>query len=320
MNAYDFDGCIYAGDSTLDFFHYCLKRQPRLARYLVRQTWGAVLYLFGFIDKTHFKERFFVFLQGVTDIDGTVQAFWNAHKAKICPWYLAQQSTDDVIISASPEFLLQPVCDALNISQLIASRVDRNTGAFTGENCYGAQKPERARERFGEIHFDAFYSDSLSDQPMTALAGQSYIVEAGNLIPWADYRMSMWKKAKRQFFSPEFFRFLVIGCVNTFNGVLLSYLFSRLLPAQIAFVCGYLLSLAISYVLNSVFTFHDSMSMGKMFKFFLSYIPNFLIQNAVVFIFCTLLKLPELLAFIAAAVIGIPVTFLLLKLFTFRKK
>ena len=319
MNAYDFDGCIYTGDCTLDFFRFCLKRQPRLARFFARQAWGAALYLFGFIDKTHFKERFFVFLQGVDNIDETIQAFWITHAAKMSPWYLAQQDADDVIISASPEFLLKPICESMKIEHLIASRVDPKSGAFTGENCYGAQKPERVRELFGDTHFDTFYSDSLSDQPMTALAKHSFIVEYGVLIPWTDYHMGAWKKSKHLFFSPEFFRFLVIGCINTINGVLFSYLFSRLLPAQIAFVCGYLSSLAISYVLNSVFTFHQSMSVSKMFKFFLSYIPNFLIQNAVVFLFCTLLKLQELFAFIAAAVIGIPVTFFLLKLFAFRQ-
>lgn len=320
MNAYDFDGCIYAGDSTLDFFRYCLKRQPRVARYLFRQTWGAILYLLGFINKTQFKARFFVFLQGVEEINETVQAFWITHRVKICPWYLAQQKADDVIISASPEFLLYPICKSLGISQIIASRVDPKSGEFYGENCFGAQKPERVRAHFGEICFEAFYSDSLSDQPMTALAEHSFLVEDDKSVPWNDYRMSVWKKVKCQFFSPEFIRFLLIGCVNAFNGVLFAYLFSLLLPAQEAFICGYLLSLVISYVMNSAITFHDSMSVIKMLKFFLSYIPNFIIQNAVVFVLCTLLKQPELLAFIAAAAIGIPVTFLLLKLFTFRRQ
>lgn len=320
MNAYDFDGCIYAGDSTLDFFRFCLKRHPHIVRYLFRQSWGLLLYLFGFINKKQLKERFFVFLQGVGQIDETVQAFWQEHKVKICSWYLAQQKPDDVIISASPEFLLQPVCDSLGIAHLISSRVNRKSGAFSGENCYGAQKPERVRERFGDIQFEAFYSDSLSDQPMTALAKCSFIVEGDHLIPWAAYRMSGWKKAKHLFFSPEFFRFLVIGCINAFNGVLFAYLLSLLLPAQVSFIFGYLLSLVISYVINSTFTFHETMRVSKMLRFMVSYIPNFLIQNAVVFVLFTLLGLPELLAFIVAAIIGVPVTFFLLKLFTFNKK
>jgi putative flippase GtrA len=286
---------------------------------VIRQSWGLLLYLLGLVDKKQLKERFFVFLQGVEQINERVQAFWQEHKKKICSWYLAQRKPDDVIISASPEFLLQPICDSLGIVHLISSRVSRYSGAFFGENCYGAQKLERVRIYFGDIQFEAFYSDSLSDQPMTALAKSSFIVENDNLIPWAEYRMSGWKKAKRLFFSPEFFRFLVIGCINAFNGVLFAYLLSLLFPAQVSFICGYLLSLVISYVINSLFTFHEIISISKMLKFMVSYIPNFLIQNAVVFVLLTLLRLPELLSFTVAAVIGVPVTFILLKLFTFNK-
>ena len=30
MNVYDFDDTIYAGDSTVDFFFYCLKKKPAI--------------------------------------------------------------------------------------------------------------------------------------------------------------------------------------------------------------------------------------------------------------------------------------------------
>lgn len=30
MNVYDFDKTIYAGDSTIDFYLFCLKRQPAI--------------------------------------------------------------------------------------------------------------------------------------------------------------------------------------------------------------------------------------------------------------------------------------------------
>ena len=57
-----------------------------------------------------------------------------------------------------------------------------------------------------------------------------------------------------------------------------------------------------------------------MLRFFVSYIPNFLIQNIVVFLVHGVFGGTELMAYILAAVIGIPVTFVLLKLFAFRKK
>ena len=320
MNAFDFDHCIYAGDCTIDFYRFCLKKKPELLRFLPRQIWGLVLFAFGFIQKTAFKERFFCFLQGLDERDTQISSFWETHKKKIYGWYLERQNENDLIISASPEFLLKPICGLLGVKHLIASRVDPATGKFIGENNYGAEKLKRLMADLGIDAVDSFYSDSLSDTPMAQIAQQSYIVRQGVLTPWNEFHPSALEKAKRQFFSFEFFRFLVIGCVNTLNGVVFSYLFSRILPAQVAFWCGYVLSLGISYLLNSAITFHERLSFPKMLRFFVSYIPNFLIQNVVVFLVHGVFGGTELMAYILAAVIGIPVTFLILKLFAFRKK
>lgn len=320
MNAYDFDHCIYAGDCTIDFYRFCLKRKPALLRYFPRQIWGFLLFAFAFISKTEFKERFFCFLQGVDDLQNALDAFWSTNKEKIYGWFFERRSDNELIISASPEFLLQPVCQMLGVKHLIASRVDPQTGKFTGENCYGAEKPKRLLEALGISAVETFYSDSLSDSPMAQIAQTSYIVRKGELTPWSEFHLSALEKAKRYFFSFEFFRFLVIGGVNTLNGVVFSYLFSRVMHAQVAFWCGYLLSLGISYLLNSAITFHERLSVPKMLRFFVSYIPNFLIQNIVVFLVHGVFGGTELMAYILAAVIGIPVTFVLLKLFAFRKK
>ena len=47
---------------------------------------------------------------------------------------------DDVIISASPEILLTEICRRLGIKYLIASKVEKITGKYYGENCYGKEK------------------------------------------------------------------------------------------------------------------------------------------------------------------------------------
>ena len=55
-------------------------------------------------------------------------------------------------------------------------------------------------------------------------------------------------------------------------------------------------------------------------KFFISYIPNFLIQTVIVGLFDVFTDFPAIIAYITAAVIGIPVTFILMKIFAFKKK
>ncbi len=183
MNVYDFDGTIYSGDSTVDFFKYVLKSNPLLLRYLPKQLWGALLFAIGRIDKTVFKEYFFCFLTAI-DTEKSVEAFWDRNQDRIYAWYLQQKREDDIIISASPEFLLAPVCRRLGVGCLLASRVDARSGAFKGENCRGEEKVRRLELACGAVHVEAFYSDSLSDSPLARIAEKAYLVQKGCVKEW----------------------------------------------------------------------------------------------------------------------------------------
>ncbi|MBE6758283.1 MAG: phosphoserine phosphatase [Ruminococcaceae bacterium] len=183
MNVYDFDGTIYDGDSTVDFFWYVLKRRPSLARYFPKQFWGFCLYALKRIGKTELKEFFFCFLAA---IDGTALAeeFWEHAQERVMAWYREQQQADDVIISASPAFLLEPICKKLGIGCLIASDVDVHTGKFAGENCRGEEKVRRFAAVYPTEGIDRFYSDSDADRPMAQRAKQAFLVKNGRIVPW----------------------------------------------------------------------------------------------------------------------------------------
>lgn len=183
MNVYDFDGTIYHGDSSIDFFLYALKRNPSVLLCLPKQAWGFVLYGTKRIDKTKLKEYFFSFLPAI-DTGELSEAFWNENQDKIFDWYLKQQKQDDIIISASPRFLLQPICNRLGISHLIASEVDLKSGMFTGENCRGQEKVRRLEAEYNVTHIDSFYSDSHSDLPLANIADKAFFVTKGKLSDW----------------------------------------------------------------------------------------------------------------------------------------
>ncbi|MBR5782657.1 MAG: HAD-IB family phosphatase [Clostridia bacterium] len=186
MIGYDFDETIYNGDSTRDFVFYCLKRQPSLVRFVPRWGWNALLWkVFRTKSKTQFKEKLYSFFTGIKDIDAFVADFWQVHFKNIKPWYYEQQREDDIIISASPEFLLRPAIDRLGIRYFLASRVDKKTGKYTGENCWGEEKVCRFRQLLPEAEIESFYSDSRSDTPMARLAtGTSYLVYGDKRVPW----------------------------------------------------------------------------------------------------------------------------------------
>ena len=185
MNVYDFDGTIYNGDSTIDFFLYAMKWKPALVRYLPKQLWGFVLYGIKRIDKTRLKEYFFCFLPTI-NAEELAESFWDQNQDKIFDWYLNQQKQDDIIISASPKFLLMPICSRLGISHLIASEVDPQTGMFTGENCRGQEKVRRLEAEYNITHIDSFYSDSHSDLPLAKIADKAFLVEKEMVTEWKE--------------------------------------------------------------------------------------------------------------------------------------
>ncbi|MGG7179438.1 GtrA family protein [Clostridium paraputrificum] len=127
-------------------------------------------------------------------------------------------------------------------------------------------------------------------------------------------------KVKETFFSKEFIMFVIIGVINTFNGVIFSYIYSSFLNENIAFIFGYISGLFISYILNSYITFKESLNLHKFIRFAVSYIPNFVIQNIVVLVVFNIMGWHKLIAYGLAAAIGVPVTFILMKFFAFSKK
>lgn len=184
MNVYDFDGTIYAGDSTVDFYLFCVKRRPRVLRALPRQVTGTVKYAIGKLEKTQWKEQFFSFLLYVPDVESMLEKFCLTNRKKIKAWYRTQKREDDVIISASPRFLVERFCCAEGIANVIATEVDVYSGKILGKNCRGGEKVNRFCEQFNVKEIDRFYSDSKSDAPLAEAARESYFVRKYTIEPW----------------------------------------------------------------------------------------------------------------------------------------
>ncbi len=184
MNVYDFDKTIYKNDSTADFFLYCLRKHPKIFRILPSIFSGFLQhYIFKKCTKTEFKERIMQFVRYI-DYEKDITDFWKKNKNKIKTFYLKQKRQDDVIISASPCFILEPICNELKISNLICSRVDVRTGKYIGVNCHGKEKVVRYREIYGNKPVHEFYSDSKSDTPMANISEKSFLVKGSKIKVW----------------------------------------------------------------------------------------------------------------------------------------
>lgn len=185
VNVYDFDKTILPYDSTEAFFGYCLRHWPRVLGPALAAVPMLPAMKLGRTTKTRVKEVFYRFLTRVPDIDGAVEDFWRRNYGNINAWYLDQKRPDDIITSASPDFLLRPVAEKLGV-RLIASRVDKYSGWTLGENNQYIEKPRRFKLEYPDTEIDEFYSDSLSDTPMAKLARRAFLVKGDQLLPWPD--------------------------------------------------------------------------------------------------------------------------------------
>jgi HAD superfamily phosphoserine phosphatase-like hydrolase len=84
-----------------------------------------------------------------------------------------------VVVSASADSWIKQWCDKFGL-QLIASKLKlvggKITGLLDGENCNGAEKVRRIRERYDLTEFSEIYcyGDSAGDKEMLAIATKSF--------------------------------------------------------------------------------------------------------------------------------------------------
>ena len=185
MNVYDFDKTVFYPDSSACFLKFCLRHYPKAFRNEIGTIVSEFFrYAFtGDAGAEGIKEALFSVLKYLPDVNRTVNDFWDENFCRIQQWYLEKKREDDVIISASPDFLVRPAAEKLGV-QLIATPMCAQTGKIAGSNCHDEEKVRRFREIFPDGRIDAFYSDSLSDEPLAKLAEEAYLVKKGRLIPW----------------------------------------------------------------------------------------------------------------------------------------
>ena len=128
-------------------------------------------------------------------------------------------------------------------------------------------------------------------------------------------------KLKKTFVSKKFVAFCALGVINTLNDAIFSSIYHWLgLQDNVAAVVGYYTALTIAFFLSSKFIFKKRPALNRYIKFFISYIPNFTIFFLVTFITINTMGLPQFWGTILAAAVGGPITFIIMKIYTFKGK
>lgn len=161
IDIYDFDKTIIPFDSGSMFILYCFIHYPWIIVYLPVLIAGLVLMVLKVISFTAFKKTCFMFVPMVP-LDRAVKNFWDKYEKTVHKWYFDRKRYS-VVISASPDFLLDEIAKRLDFDKLICTVHDRKSGAIIGENCRGEEKVKRLYNEFNkdEISVIDVYSDSL---------------------------------------------------------------------------------------------------------------------------------------------------------------
>ena len=185
MNVYDFDGTIYPSDCMVDFALWCMVRHPTMwFTYFPRAIKALVQYKRGKIQNYLLQREVFSYLSQVKDFDVQIERFWDKNEKRIVSWYLAQKKPDDLIISASPLCIIQPIADRLGVS-CVATEYDRELDVLLNNLMYATEKSMYLIDHdFPRV--ENFYSDSLADTPLALCAEKAYLVtdNASTVVDW----------------------------------------------------------------------------------------------------------------------------------------
>lgn len=197
MNVYSFDHAMYHSDCVRDFYKFCCRRHKGLLRFLPGKWIGFIRYKLGCITEKQYQERHFAFLRGITDAESEVALFWNTHKDNFNTWFSDWKRPDDVMISAAPEFLLQPIADKLHY-MLVASQVDPATGKIAGQLCYGEEKVKQFFRAFPGATIETVFTHNIDNHSLAQKAQRAFRVQDNRLVDWNAFLEKRSVKKKKQ--------------------------------------------------------------------------------------------------------------------------
>lgn len=195
MNVYDFDETIFTGDSEDYFFAY-LFQKPGFFWDRVRYHWYELLYKCKLVSKTRAREAEYSLLRKIDDLDAVLTDYWDKHEKHMKRWYAAAKRPDDVIASATPRFLMEPIVARLGLTGLVATDMDPRTGKIHGEFAAGQYKVDEFKKQYPLEEIDAFYSDAYSDHFLAECARRAFVVHGENdeITEWNEYFATHKKK------------------------------------------------------------------------------------------------------------------------------
>ena len=181
---FDFDGTITREDSFVQFILFTHGAGKTFFGTIALSPW-IILYLFKQLPNGKLKEYTLTcFYHGMEEkafkkvsIDFAQEVLPRMIRPSALTkirWH-KQQGHRVVVVSASPEYYLEPWCQA-NGLDLIATKLQSENGKITGlidgKNCHGEEKVRRLKEKYnlGDFEYICAYGDSKGDKALQQIA------------------------------------------------------------------------------------------------------------------------------------------------------
>lgn len=186
MNVYDFDGTIYNGDSGVDFIKFVAMKKPFfMLGHMFRFVGTFAKYKMKKIDFKTTKGILFSFVKKIHNLEDITCEFAKKKKNKVKAYYNDQRKDDDIIVSASLDFYLLPLCKEIGLNTVICTKYDVKRGIIIGENCKGNQKVIAFNSAYGEATIiDNSYGDSKNDIPILCRAKNGFVIKNNDVIKY----------------------------------------------------------------------------------------------------------------------------------------
>ena len=112
-----------------------------------------------------------------------VKKYWDKYEKYVYDWFKPEnRKRTTVLISASPDFLIEEIARRMNVDYVICTTHDRKHGIMRSEVCRHAEKVRRFREVLPDAEVMDVYSDSIkSDRYIFALGKRDFLVTKGKI-------------------------------------------------------------------------------------------------------------------------------------------
>ncbi|ENX58988.1 MULTISPECIES: HAD-IB family hydrolase [Acinetobacter] len=193
---FDFDGTLYPRDSFTGFIFFALSKRHIVKRGLKILPWIQAYYL-RLYPAHAMRPRLFQSMFKDISVDVVEQlAHEYAQKLtkKLDPdlfqqLQLHQQRGDHIVlVSASIDLYLAPICEVLNIELLCTqteTKDGRLTGRYSSEDCSCEQKKLRILQSYNLANYQTIYAygNSEEDLEMLSLADHPYMMGVEQALP-----------------------------------------------------------------------------------------------------------------------------------------